>query len=119
MVRSRRAARHIAADRRAILTVVADADSDRGGRGLSTAHIALGMAIRERREAAEISQEGLAGRCGLHRTYVGGIERGERNVSFANLLRLAAALDMRMSELLLEAERLEVARARGQDAAGP
>jgi transcriptional regulator with XRE-family HTH domain len=64
----------------------------------------LGLAIRQLRTAAKISQKGLADRCEMHRTYVGGIERGERNVSFGNLLRLARALNVRPSELLALAE---------------
>jgi transcriptional regulator with XRE-family HTH domain len=66
----------------------------------SPQHAALGSAIRELRRASGISQEVLAASCGLHRTYIGGIERGERNVSFANLLRIADALDVRPSRLL-------------------
>jgi len=66
----------------------------------SPEHAALGQAIRQLRLAAGISQEGLAERSGMHRTYVGGIERGERNVSFRNLLRLAGALEVRPSELI-------------------
>ena len=58
-----------------------------------------------------MSQEALATRSSLHRTYVGGIERGERNVSFSNLLRLARALEVRPSELLIRAERIEALRA--------
>jgi len=72
----------------------------------SPEHAALGQAIRELRQAAGLSQEELADRCGMHRTYVGGIERGERNVSFRNLLRLAAALDVRASQLLARGEDL-------------
>lgn len=72
----------------------------------SLEHVALGRAIRELRRSAGISQEGLADRSSLHRTYVGGIERGERNVSFSNLLRLANALGVRPSELLARSERL-------------
>jgi transcriptional regulator with XRE-family HTH domain len=75
-------------------------------RPVSPDHAALGRAIRDLRSAAGISQEGLADRCRLHRTYVGGIERGERNVSFSNLLRIAAALGVRPSELLAAAEAL-------------
>ncbi len=56
--------------------------------------------------AATISQDELARLCGLHRTYVGGIERGERNPSFANLLKLSRALGVQTSELLADAERL-------------
>ncbi|HTU77884.1 MAG TPA: helix-turn-helix transcriptional regulator [Solirubrobacteraceae bacterium] len=68
--------------------------------GRSRQHIALGQAVRQLRRARGISQEAFAASCGLHRTYIGGIERGERNVSFANLLRIADALDVRASELL-------------------
>jgi transcriptional regulator with XRE-family HTH domain len=71
----------------------------------SPEHASLGLAVRELRLAAGISQEAFAARCGLHRTYVGGIERGERNVSFANLLRLADALEVRPAELLERYER--------------
>ncbi len=56
-----------------------------------------------------MSQEALADRAALHRTYVGGIERGERNVSFGNLLKLASALEVRPSELLAHAEGLDPA----------
>jgi transcriptional regulator with XRE-family HTH domain len=70
----------------------------------SPEHAALGRAIRELRAGVELSQEGLADRAGLHRTYVGGIERGERNVSYGNLLRIAAALGVRPSQLLARAE---------------
>lgn len=73
----------------------------------SPEHAALGEAIRDLRAGAGISQEALGGRCGLHRTYVGGIERGERNVSFTNLLRIAAALGVRPSELLARSERFD------------
>ena len=48
----------------------------------------------------------------MHRTYVGGIERGERNVSFANLLKLADALGVRPSELLARYEQAAAAMAR-------
>lgn len=76
------------------------------GRQVSLDHAALGDAVRQLRSAAGLSQEALAERCCLHRTYVGGIERGERNVSFGNLLKLAQALGVRPSELLMSAERL-------------
>jgi transcriptional regulator with XRE-family HTH domain len=68
-------------------------------------HAALGRAIRELRNTTALSQETFADRCGLHRTYVGGIERGERNLSFANLLRVASSLGVRPSELLVRYER--------------
>jgi transcriptional regulator with XRE-family HTH domain len=71
----------------------------------SPAHAALGRAIRQARARRGISQEELASRSGLHRTYVGGIERGERNPSFTNIVRIAEALGERPSEILAAAER--------------
>jgi transcriptional regulator with XRE-family HTH domain len=72
----------------------------------SPEHVALGRAIREFRVSVGITQEALADRSHLHRTYIGGIERGERNVSFGNLLRVADALGVRPSMLLAAAEDL-------------
>lgn len=66
----------------------------------SQQHAALGLAIRQLRRGRGVSQEVFAASSGLHRTYIGGIERGERNVSFANLLRISDALDVRPSELM-------------------
>ncbi len=70
----------------------------------SQAHAALGTAIRRKRLSQRISQEELGFRAGLHRTYVGGIERGEKNPSYGNLLKLARALDVATSQLLRDAE---------------
>jgi transcriptional regulator with XRE-family HTH domain len=61
----------------------------------------LGSRLRDLRIAASMSQEELAGRAGLHRTYVGGIERGERNVAVVNLVRLARALLVDVGALML------------------
>jgi transcriptional regulator with XRE-family HTH domain len=64
-------------------------------------HAALvGLTLRRLREKSEISQEELASIAGLHRTYVGSVERGERNVSLENIVRLARALGVRPSKLL-------------------
>jgi transcriptional regulator with XRE-family HTH domain len=60
----------------------------------------FGEAVRQRRLALGLSQEELAERAGLHRTYVGSVERGERNVSLENIVRLAAALKLNASQLL-------------------
>jgi transcriptional regulator with XRE-family HTH domain len=60
----------------------------------------LGATVRELRVELRISQESLAERCELHRTYIGGIERGERNVSLENIVRLARALQVSPSKLL-------------------
>ena len=71
----------------------------------SATHAAFGRAIRELRRDRGISQEQLGYDSGLHRTYVGGIERGERNPSLTNILRIAEALGVQPSELLAVTER--------------
>lgn len=68
----------------------------------SPAHAAFGLTIREIRNRRGVSQENLALQCGLDRTYVSGIERGVRNPSLTNILKIAAALDVRPSELFAE-----------------
>ncbi len=60
----------------------------------------FGQRIRALRTSRELSQEALADICGLHRTYIGAIERGERNVSHLNIVRIARSLSMTPSELL-------------------
>lgn len=60
----------------------------------------FGAEIRTRRLALGLSQEDLADRSTLHRNYIGGVERGERNVSLKNILKLAQALAVSPSELL-------------------
>lgn len=62
--------------------------------------ILFGKRIRELRLALNLSQEKLAERAELHRNYIGGVERGERNVSLLNIVKLAHALDAEPSELL-------------------
>jgi transcriptional regulator with XRE-family HTH domain len=54
------------------------------------------------RQVKGLSQEELADRAGLHRTYVGSVERGERNISIDNIERLAKALEIDIIELLKE-----------------
>jgi transcriptional regulator with XRE-family HTH domain len=61
---------------------------------------AFGRRVRAAREAKGLSQESLADLAALHRTYVSSAERGERNVSLTNILRLARALDVRPGELV-------------------
>ena len=51
-----------------------------------------------------MSQEAFANKCGVHRTYVGKVERGEQNVSMESLERLAKGLSVPMWQLLKEAE---------------
>jgi len=71
----------------------------------SPRHLAFGRALREARSRAGLSQEGLAHAAGLDRTYVSGIERGERNPSLTNLFKLAEALNTTLSALIERAER--------------
>jgi transcriptional regulator with XRE-family HTH domain len=61
---------------------------------------ALGNKIRAKRKKKRFSQETLAEKSGMHRTYVADIERGARNVSFVNLIALAAALGITLSGLM-------------------
>ena len=60
----------------------------------------LAANVRGFRHAKKLSQEELADLCGLHRTYIGSVERGERNATLSTLETLAAALDVSVIELL-------------------
>ena len=62
----------------------------------------FGMRIRALRQAHGFSQESFADACQMHRTYMGGIERGERNLSLLNILKIAATLNLSPSELFAE-----------------
>ena len=62
--------------------------------------ILFGRRIRELRLAVGLSQEKLAEMAELHRNYVGGVERGERNVSLLNIVKLAHGLNTEPAELL-------------------
>lgn len=64
--------------------------------------VVFGARVRDRRTELGLSQEALAERCELHRTYVGSLERGERNVALLNILRLAAGLEVDPGDLLRE-----------------
>jgi transcriptional regulator with XRE-family HTH domain len=69
---------------------------------ISKPRTTLALNIRRLRGNRGISQEKLADLAGLHRTYVGSIERSERNVSIDNIAKLANALGVNISELLKE-----------------
>lgn len=59
----------------------------------------FGQAVRKHRTALKWSQEQLAEAAGLHWTYIGGMERGERNVSLLNIVKVARALKISVSKL--------------------
>ncbi len=60
----------------------------------------IGNRIREQRQALGWTQEELGDRCGLHRTFIGSVERGERNISILNLRLIAATLRVGVVDLL-------------------
>ena len=61
--------------------------------------IRFGKAVRQRRRRLGVSQEEFADMCGLDRTYLGGIERGERNVSLRNIERIARAFRITLPDM--------------------
>lgn len=62
----------------------------------------FGSTLRKLRDECGYSQEELAERAGLHRNYVGGVERGERNVALENIVKLAKALSVSPKELFVD-----------------
>ena len=60
----------------------------------------FGERVRELRADAEFSQEAFAEECGLDRTYMGGVERGERNLGLRNVEKIAEALGVSVAELM-------------------
>ena len=65
---------------------------------------AVGLRIRTLRKAKGFSQEDFADHCGIHRTYMGSMERGEKNVSLEILAKVAKGLKLSLSELLKDVE---------------
>jgi len=63
--------------------------------------IAFGQRVRDLRKARGLSQKELAELSGLHRNYVGGIERGERNPSLVNIVQLARGLELEPQDLFV------------------
>lgn len=66
----------------------------------ATIRSAFGHRVREFRATKAITQEELALRCGLDRSYIGQVERGERNISLENIYRIASGLDISPGDLL-------------------
>jgi len=62
----------------------------------------FGARLRQLRDERGYSQEELAERAGLHRNYVGGVERGERNVALENIVKLAKALAVKPGDLFTD-----------------
>jgi transcriptional regulator with XRE-family HTH domain len=61
--------------------------------------IRFGRAVRSRRQKLGVSQEEFADMCGMDRTYIGGIERGERNLSLINIEKISRTLRVSIAEL--------------------
>lgn len=70
--------------------------------------IKIGKNIRELRKAKGFSQESFADEAGLDRTYMGGIERGERNIAIINMIRIAKALKVELGELFPPVRNLKI-----------
>lgn len=64
--------------------------------------IKFGKKVREERQKKKLSQEGLAEKAGVHRTYIGMIERGEKNITLENIEKITKALEMNISEFFQE-----------------
>lgn len=59
----------------------------------------FGQKVRDERQKQGLSQEELAAKAGVHRTYIGMIERAEKNITLTNIYKVAQALDISISEL--------------------
>jgi transcriptional regulator with XRE-family HTH domain len=71
---------------------------------------AVGLAVRRVRRQRQWSQEQLAAEALLHRTYISDIERGVRNASLTSLVRIASALEVKLSRLIAIAEQIDSAQ---------
>jgi len=67
--------------------------------------LAFGQAVRKLRRSKGISQEKLAELAEIHRTYIGDVERGTRNIALVNMTKIASALGVPLSRLVHEMER--------------
>ena len=77
-----------------------------GRRRTSDIHERFGFAVKARREELGVTQEDLAARAGIHRTYLSDVERGSRNLSLLNVEKLAAALAICLPDLFKRVEAL-------------
>ncbi|UCJ12399.1 MAG: helix-turn-helix domain-containing protein [Phormidium sp. PBR-2020] len=66
--------------------------------------VRFGHRVRSVRKLRGFSQEQLAEHCGLHRTYIGSVERGERNITLVNAQKIAEALSVSLCDLVQENE---------------
>jgi transcriptional regulator with XRE-family HTH domain len=66
---------------------------------------AFGLAVRRLRESKGLSQEALAELADIHRTYIGDVERGTRNIALVNMTQIAKALSVPLSRLISEMEK--------------
>ena len=66
----------------------------------------FGLVVRKHRKVRGFSQESFADACGVDRSYMGGIERGERNLALLNILKIIQALDLPLSEFFKELDDL-------------
>lgn len=62
----------------------------------------FGQRVRELRKASGYSQESFAHQCNIHRTYMGDVERGERNIALDNIVKIADTLDISLSKLFAD-----------------
>ena len=74
---------------------------------VSDPRISFGRAVRAVRARNGLSQEELADRAGIHRTYIGDVERGKRNIALVNMKRIADSLGITLSSLIAKMERDE------------
>lgn len=72
---------------------------------------AFGAVVRDRRKALDdMSQEELADRAGLHRTYIGGVEQGRRNLSLLNIMKIAKALEIEPEDLFAAISKSKISK---------
>ena len=79
--------------------------------GSPALQIALGLAVKSRRQELGLTQEQLANDTELHQRWISNVETGKRNPSYGSLRRLAAGLELTASELIASAEQVEATSA--------